>query len=435
MLSDPHFDPLRDPGKSARLAAAPESDWAAILREPASPTQAADFAAIQAKCGSKHGLDSDYTLLASALHAAAAQGAGARFVTLTGDLVVHDFDCRWKLATGHDTGYEDFHQKTANFVIRQVESAFPGITVYVALGNNDTPCGDYRMDLHDPYFAATSNAVLAGLVGATKQERQQAEADYRFAGYFSAAVPGLVRTRFLMIDDIYLSRRYGSCATGKEDPAPAAAVLKWLRGQLETAKAQGESVWVLGHIPPGIDVYRTVNNKHDVCAGEAAEIFLADDALTTLLAGYPGTIRLGLFGHTHSDEIRVVGDVPIKLVGSVTPVNGNFPTFTVAQVDRKTSQLADYTVFLAANKEGTGPWTEEYDYRRSYSADAFTAASLRAEIAAFRKDPSAETAPSQAYQQDFFPGSPSPLGLVWPQAVCALDSVTPSAYRTCACKQ
>ena len=237
MLSDLHFDPLRDPGKAARLAAAPTGEWAAILNEPATPTQAADFAALQAKCGTKKGEDSDFALLTSALHAASAQAGAARFVTVSGDLVVHNFDCRWKLVTGHDKGYEEFHEKTASFVIRQVEAAFAGVPVYVALGNNDSSCGDYRMDLDDRYLAATSAAAMEGLVGASKAERRAAEADYRRGGYFSVTLPGLVRTRLLVVDDIYLSRKYKGCG-GKEDAAAGTAVLAWLGGQLAQAKAR-----------------------------------------------------------------------------------------------------------------------------------------------------------------------------------------------------
>ncbi len=433
MLSDLHFDPLRDPAKAERLAAAPTSQWPGILREPATPTQAADFAAMQARCGSKNGLDSDYALLSSALHAASAQAAGVGFVTVSGDLVVHQFECRWKQATGHSKGYEDFHEKTAEFVIRQVEAVFPGVPVYLALGNNDSSCGDYRMDLHDRYFQATSGAVLAGLVGASKAERVQAERDYLAGGYFSVALPGLAKTRLLVVDDIYLSRKYQTCA-GKQDRSEGEAVLQWLGGQLDEARRRGEAVWVLAHIPPGVDVYNTVAKQRNVCGGDAPESFLADDAFGTLIAKSQETVRLTLLGHTHSDEVRLLGDVPAKLVGSVTPVNGNLPTFTVGQVNRRTSALADYAVYMAADKAGAGPWLKEYDFDQTFGAEAFSTAVLRAQIAEFRKDPDSNDAASKAYEQDFFPGSPSPLVLVWPQAVCALGDFSAAAYRSCACK-
>ena len=434
MLSDLHFDPMRDPGKVARLAAAPEAEWAAILREPASPNDAEAFAAIQAKCGTRNGLDPDYSLMNSALLAAAKQAPAARFVTVSGDLLVHQFDCRWKLASGHKSGYADFAEKTASFVIRQVEAAFPHVPVYVALGNNDVSCGDYSMDLHDRFFAATSPAVIAGLVGATQQQRTTAEADYKAGGYFNAPLPGLGKARLIAVDDIFLSRRYKTCA-GKDSPAEAATVLAWLSGQLQQAKVHGESVWILAHIPPGLDVYSTITKNRNVCGGDPPDFFLADNAFAELLARYPDTVRLAQFGHTHSDEFRVFGAVPAKIIGAVTPINGNLPTFTVGQVDRHTAQLVDYTVYQAADKSGTGPWAREYNFHEAYKAPAYTAAALRTQIADFRNDPDSTTEASKVYEQGFFPGSPSPLALIWPQASCALADSTAAGYKSCVCKQ
>lgn len=434
MLSDLHFDPLRDPGKAARLAAASESEWAALLRAPATATQAADFAAIQAKCGRREGLDPDYSLTWLALHAASAQAHGARFVTVSGDLLVHQFECRWKLATGHSTGYTEFAEKTASFVIRQVEQAFPGVPVYVAMGNNDSSCGDYQMDLRDRFLAATAPAVLSGLLGVSAADRRAAQASYEEAGYYSVALPGLRRTRLLVLDDLFLSRKYQAC-DGSKHPETASTVLAWLRAQLASARRRGDAVWVLAHIPTGIDVYSTVSKMRNVCAGEAPELFLADDRLGTLLASYADTIRLVQFGHTHSDEVRLIGGVPAKIIGSVTPVNGNLPSFTVGQVDSSTSQLVDYTVYVATDARGTGPWTPEYRYRETFGTSSFTSASLRKEVDTFRKDPDSTSAASKAYEQSFYPGSASPLGLVWPQAVCALDSYTAAGYRDCVCKR
>ncbi len=434
MLSDLHFDPLRDPGKALRLAAAPETEWRSILQDdPATPTAEADFTAMQAKCGTRNGLDPDYHLLNAALQAAVARSPKARFVTVSGDLLVHQFECRWKAASGHNKGYEDFAEKTTSFVMHQVEAAFPGIPVYIALGNNDSSCGDYRMDLHDRYFKATGAAVLDGLRGASKQDRDRALSDYQAGGYFSVALPGAAKTRLLGIDDIFLSRKFKTCA-GKEDTAAGAEVLRWLGEQLQQAKQRGEAVWVLAHIPPGIDVYSTVSKLRDVCGTEAPDQFLADDAFATLLARYPETIHLVLLGHTHSDEVRLIGQVPAKLSGSVTPVNGNLPSFTVGRVDRNL-RLQDYDVYVAADKNGAGPWAREYNYHQAYGGEAFNATSLRAEIAGFRKDPDSATAQSKTYEQGFFPGAPSPLSLVWPQASCAMENFTAATYKSCVCKQ
>ena len=220
MLSDLHFDPFRDPGRVAKLAAAPIANWDAILDEPNSPTQAATLAAEQAACGGK-GLDSDYALLVASLKAAKLNAPGLRFITISGDLLVHQFDCRYDAtmkATGVKNGYAAFAEKTASYVIHRVEMEFPGVPVYVALGNNDSSCGDYKLDAHDRFFAGTSAAVLAGLHGAGAEELRQAKEDYEAGGYLATRMP-MAHARLLIFDDMYLSRRYTNCAEKADETA------------------------------------------------------------------------------------------------------------------------------------------------------------------------------------------------------------------------
>src|ERR1035438_8029539 len=95
-LSDLHLDPFHDPGKVAQLVKAPVEDWQAILPAPDTATQAADFAAVQQACKAKLTMDSPYVLFKSSLDAAKAQGA--KFAVVSGDLLVHDLDCRYRAA-------------------------------------------------------------------------------------------------------------------------------------------------------------------------------------------------------------------------------------------------------------------------------------------------------------------------------------------------
>jgi sphingomyelin phosphodiesterase acid-like 3 len=169
MLSDLHFDPFRDIAKVPKLAAAPITEWDAILKQPNSATQAADYQALQTACKASKGLDTDYPLLRSALQAAHAQAAGVKFVTIAGDLVVHQFDCRFKTVMKSDdaAAYAVFAEKTASFALMSVESEFAGVPVYAALGNNDSSCGDYRLNRNDRFLSGTSAALLAGMHGAS----------------------------------------------------------------------------------------------------------------------------------------------------------------------------------------------------------------------------------------------------------------------------
>ncbi len=441
MLSDIHFDPFRDPAKVARLAAAETTGWEKILSEPVSAGQAQAFAALQSGCGSK-GIDTDEELFAASLKAAKQDGGGPRFIVISGDLLVHGFDCKYLTLqkSGGVTGYAAFAAKTANYVLERVEAAFPGVPVYVALGNNDSGCGDYRINGHDGFLAGTSAAVMAGLRGAGEAERREALTDYKAEGYFAVTLPApMVKTRLLVFDDKDLSRKYTDCG-GRPEPANGAATMKWLKHQLEEATQQGQNVWVLAHIPPGVDVYATLK-KGTGC--EAAETFLAPsggESLGRVLAAHADVVRLGVFGHSHMDEMKVLvaedgkSAVPVKIVASISPVNGNVPSFTVAQIDPATGTMEDYTVFRAANKKGAGAWAQEYSFGATYRQKSFSGSALQQLVEGFHGDAQGANPASQAYEQYFAKGFPfSPLILAWPQYVCGIDHDTEAGYRACAC--
>ena len=432
MLSDLHFDPFRDVAKVERLDKAPVAEWEAILKEPASAGQAAGFAAMQSACAAK-GQDSDYALVDSALKAAAKQAGGTKFsgfVTVSGDLQVHQFECRYKRATGK-TDFMEFAAKTTSYVMGKVQAEFAGAPVYFALGNNDSGCGDYSLDVNDAYFAGTSAALLHGLKNASEAELKRAKEDWDTGGNYAVMLPGaLSRTRLVVIDDMYLSNKYSTCAK-KKDKAGAAGLLAWMAQEFDAARQKGETVWVLGHIPPGTDVYGTVKHALTMCS-RAPETFLADSSLGDLLKKNEDVVKLAIFGHTHSDEFRLFGEVPMKGVGSITPVNGNMPSFTVAEADA--NGLKDYAVYVGSNSSGVGTkWTREYGFDETFHARNFSGAALTEIVARLQKDKAGESAESKAYERDFFPGGASPLGLVWPQYACALKDAPGAEILACMC--
>jgi sphingomyelin phosphodiesterase acid-like 3 len=204
----------------------------------------------------------------------------------------------------------------------------------------------------------------------------------------------------------------------------------------------------MGHIPPGVDLYATARKFTNVCAGAAPQMFLANESLPNLLAQNADVVRLAIFGHTHADEMRLlVPDhsarisaiaalgVPLKVVPSITPVNGNRPTFTLASVNPATASLTDYTVVMASNLTGIDTtWAPEYTYSTTYHEPAFDALSLATLIPTLQADPAAKSVASQTYLRAYFPGDLSPiLQLAWPQYACSLNHDSAAAFATCAC--
>lgn len=219
--------------------------------------------------------------------------------------------------------------------------------------------------------------------------------------------------------------------------------MEWLRSEFTKARDRREHVWVLAHIPPGVDPYTTALKMRDVCGGQSPEMFLASDELAGVLRDFSDVVQLVLFGHTHFDEVRFLksqreaspAGVAVKLVPSISPINGNRPAFTLAYIDAANAMLMDYRVYAASNQTGVNAeWSEKYDFAQTYQQPSFSAATVDKLIAGFKADPGAKSAPSQSYlrnlgvrQHAFI------LTLLWPQFVCGLSNTTAETFKACLC--
>jgi sphingomyelin phosphodiesterase acid-like 3 len=449
LLSDIHLDPFHDPAKFPQLRKTPAAGWAAILYASPSPTQAADFAHLQDTCGAK-GIDTPPTLLQSSLHAEHQQQPHPLFITVSGDLMAHQFDCRFHTLapTATDADYSAFASKTVAFLALQLRETFPHIPIYFALGNNDSSCKDYREDPDSAFLQADAASFSADSL--KPANRSAILHEFPQLGDYTITLPAPIRnTRLIVMQDIFESKKYAAC-NGTPSDDPTTQQIAWLRTQLAAARAAHQHVWVMAHIPPGIDAYTTFTKHRDICVGQSPETFLASDALATTLAEFPDVIRLALFGHTHMDEFRVFqtpnGPIPGKLVPSITPVNGNNPAFTVAEINPSTATLQDYAVYSASNQTGIDTkWSEEYRFSTTYHLPDLSGASLEKLTNAFVDDKSSATDASKAYQQFFYVGEPGgtkglsasmksvAMQIVWPIYACAITRADPASYRSCAC--
>ncbi len=442
MVSDIHFEPFWDPGKVAKLAAAPESGWKAILAAPDSADREQSFSGLEENCQTR-GADTSYPLLASSLRAMRADAGGAKFITVSGDLMAHSFDCKYKalFPQALPGDYRAFVEKTIAFVMGELREAFPGVPVYEALGNNDSDCGDYQLDAHSAFLADTGKIAAADFPA---PERKTAEEDFAAGGDFNAALP-IPHTRMVVLDDVFMARKYKTCE-GRPDAPAAASQIAWLKQQLDDARSQKEKVWVMAHIPPGVDPYSTAIRSGNLCADEQPQMFLSSEELAETLARYGDVIQLAIFAHTHMDELRLLIDrksaglhqpVAVKMVPSISPVDGNDPAFTVAAIDPASAMLVDYRVFAASNQTGVGTeWSEEYDYAKDYDEPAFSAPAVGDLVEKFAADGAAQTPVSESYLSHYFAGAggrADELKLFWPMYVCALDHDEAEAYRECVC--
>jgi sphingomyelin phosphodiesterase acid-like 3 len=444
-VSDVHFDPFHDPAKVKELVAAPVSQWRAILAAPSSSNQEQAFKELQQTCDAR-GVDTPYALLRSSLQAMRTRQPNAKFMTLSGDLIAHAFDCRYKTVFPGSTpgDYQAFVLKTLSFVRAELRAGFAGMPVYASLGNNDSDCGDYQLDAGSDFLAQAGKIIAQGL---PPSQQQEAIKQFGAGGYYAVTMAEPMHdTRLIVVNDLLLSPKYSTCS-GKPDSAPATEQMKWLELQLQQARESGQRVWVMGHIPPGIDPFSTVAKFRDVCGGQTPVAFQSSNNMTDLLVEYADVVRLGIFGHTHMDEMRLLGPegeeqqsaevhrAVVKVVPSISPVDGNHPSFTVARVNPSSAILENYDVVVASNQTGIATtWASEYDFARTYHEPEFSSSTMKDMIQEFKNDHAAKTPPSQAYLRNYFIGDMSlELSPFWPEYVCAMDNYTASGFAACVC--
>ena len=452
MLSDLHFDPFHDPAKIAALRRAPITEWPTILDKPDSATRLSTFSELQRVCKIR-GEDSTWTLIHASLDEARQQEPSPLFITVSGDLLAHGFVCRFHAVIPSATAEEvsSFAAKTVAFVAQQLHEAYPKTPIYFALGNNDSGCGDYMDSPHSEFLKSVSGSFAADMPNAAN--RASLASTFSRIGDYSIALPAPIRnTRLIVLQDIFQSAHYMGC-DGHANGAPATEQIAWLRRQLSDARAAGQQVWVMAHIPPGVDVYATYHRylfaPGEACSVKQPQMFLSNGALSDTIGEFGDVVRLAIFAHTHMDEIKLIGDtkandtkdgagdaVPVKLVPSISPINGNEPAFVVAQVDPESAMLKDYEVYSASTAEGTG-WGQEYRFSKIYGLPDFSAASVAQLTSHLIDDKSGEDETSRAYEKYFLTGGGTfaALGLqrLWPEYSCSLREFDAAAFHQCMC--
>ena len=361
---------------------------------------------------------------------------------------MHKLDCRLKILapTLSASDYSKFAAKIVEFVALELHTAFPKSPVYLALGNNDSGCGDYEEDHNSGYLDRDAKSFASAVL--SKSNKDDIEAEFPDLGDYNIKLPAPFKsTRLIVLQDIFESKKYQTCK-GKDSESEAKQQITWLDSQLKDAKAKGEHVWVMAHIPPGIDGYSTAN-KGNICTdgGKPTE-FLGSEALGDTFSDYTSTITLILLGHTHMDEMRLYssksGAIPARLTPSITPVDGNNPSFTIGLVDPKKAELLDYTVYAASNQTGIGTtWSEEYDFGKTYGYSSFSASALKGLTQEFIADTSGTKKNSQSYQNFYFvmpDGGPlanvaksAEWSTMWPMYTCSMTQDHKKDYIACTC--
>jgi len=430
VISDVHFDPFDPAGLAGTLAVTDAEDWPAV------------FAALPPGPASQYGKDTNHVLLSSALAAVAKTAANADFAIIGGDLLSHDFEEDTAKALGVPLGsaaQQAFAQRTTIFVAEALGNALAGKPVIIALGNNDSDCGDYEIEPGGDYLAATRETVRK-LVGA-ELVGSDFDSTYAAGGYYAARHPTVAGTLILVVNDILWSERYQN-ACGKDGLAPARAQMDWLKATLAALKAAGGRAWMAHHIPWGIDPYSTEHAKAETCVAKVVP-FMKDDfaaEFIDLLQEYADIIDSSISGHVHFDDYRLLLDDagnPIeidKVVPAISPIFGQNPGFQMFTYDVKTGEPTDFSTVYLANLPDlastvTGEWREAYVFSKAYGLPAYSVES----VAALWNGLGQGGAIRDAYLGHYNVGHGTLAESDLPGYACAIAFLDPQAYSACWC--
>ena len=381
-ISDIHFDPMADATLVDELVKAEPTQWEAILNRT-SPASYSQFSS-----------DTNWWLLKSALAQFPKTIRRPALVMVTGDLLAHEFPQLFQSAT-HDSDqrhYRAFVLKTVQFLALELRRRFPDTKIFVTPGNNDNDCGDYAIDADGAFLndtAPVATELAEGDDGFTTS--------WKSLGSFNVPHPTIPGVRIVSLNSIFLSEQYQALSSERGcAPVPstaAADLMVWLDHELATAAQNSQKVWLMFHIPPGIDGYATATMHQGLvgsgsvesaatCAQEIVPMWAPEwtAQFDALLAKYHATVIAAFAAHTHSDDFRLMGQEFVLINPAISPVYEQNPGFRVVSyrgdgtvTDQSTFYLTNLPVASATRK---GQWKREYQFTRQWKTRELNAASL-----------------------------------------------------------
>jgi sphingomyelin phosphodiesterase acid-like 3 len=312
----------------------------------------------------RYGCDTTEALLNSTIEAMVEAQPHPDFIIFTGDSPAH------KLVW-------DEQIEAIQYVAAALNNSFPGVPIIPSIGNNDI-YPDYNLTCNDAKLPILHNAWQSWIPSS------QSSTFLQMGAFAVSPQPSLL---VISLNTILYSMRNQNGITGS-DPCGQFA---WVTNQLENARSNGMTVYITGHILPGMDPDYYIPLWQPVYTSTFIDLVLS----------YSDVIGGMFFGHVHRDEFRVFNPPtnsqgqPTKYATSLvtgssfSPIYDNNPSFRLYSYD-KTYTLLDYNeIYIdlyVANIYGVANWTVEYSYS-DYGEGPIGTASLSALFSRLQTEP------------------------------------------------
>ena len=442
IASDIHFNPMADPSLLADLMAAAPAQWEAILQRS------------KLTAFSQYGHDTNWWLFQSSLDQMRATLHHPAFIMITGDILAHQFPQNFASAM-HDQDrehYRSFVLKTVEFVALEFRKRFPDTKILITPGNNDEECGNYSVRANGTFLNDT-----ADLARSLAHADDGVGAEWKALGSYNVPHPSLRGIRILSLNTVFFSEQYHADSF-RDGCAPVAStgpadLLQWLQSNLAQAKAAHEKIWLMFHIPPGMDGFTTTKQyvfqllrsdspNDSACAKAMVPMWVPSwtTQYDSLLEKYQDTVIASFAGHTHADDFRLINAAgTIKLFvlidPAISPIYGQNPAFRVVTFERD-GTLADQSTYYLTNLEkasvtGGGTWEKEYTFSEQWKMRRLDAARLAILYNQIKNDSKTRDRWIKLY-------SVSRSNLSLPEDIarglyCAVEALDPATYQSCYC--
>lgn len=433
---------MADPTLMPALTAADPGGWENILQE----SKLAAF--------SPYGQDTNWWLLRSALEAMVRTEPHPAVVMFTGDLLAHNFPKTYQGITRDSDAehYRAFVLKTVQFVALELRKRYPDAKILLTPGNNDDECWDYSIEENGTFLSDTVTTV-----------RDLAKTDERFdaawksLGSYSLSPSTLPGIRIVSLNSVFFSNKYAAASfpnhCAKQNSTAAQDLFTWLENELVQAQQTHEKVWLMFHIPPGIDGWASTHpggvpaSAADVRASESCSKTIVPmwvpewtARFDDLLGRYQGMVAASFAGHTHSDDFRVIstpaGNKEFVLIDpAISPIYGQNPGFRIVDFN-SAGTLTDQTTYyltnlLKASRDTRGKWKREYRFSRMWKVKQLDGASLAKIGKQVTDSPKKREKWLKLYTVSSA-ADPIPASDV-PGLYCAISGLDPQSYASCYC--
>jgi len=363
-ISDIHFNPLYDTALVEELRQHASVDWDGLFRKSAVMGYG------------PYGKDCNYPLLQSLLEGLAHECSHPRYIFISGDVLAHDLGKKCPPGWSN-MDKEDFIRKTMEFAAASIHDKFPDAIILPCIGNNDNYGGDYTVA--PAFLKMFAETWLPYMHFDRNTDSVRCRESLLAGGFYNYPLSIHPAVNMLALNSTSFSPQYTA-----DKPLPAQ--LRWLNDQLEADTAA--TCWMLFHIPPGVDAFKTDHGKDKWTTQQVYEdtappvlLWQADTTrcFLDIVGKYGSRIAGMLAGHSHKDEFRLLktgtdGGVMayIQILPSVCMSNFNNPAFRIATLDGKSLRLWGYRTWWLDPAVPGGAWQYEYEVKDAVPEEPVT---------------------------------------------------------------